>query len=107
MVDVEILLTLREDGRRQIGDRDAEVAVVEMDPDDRAGGRVEAKQRRRTASALDLAERLLDHETLRLQVGDERRDGRAREAGMACDLAAAGGPPLAQRVDHAQPVQLP
>ena len=105
-VDVEVLPLLGEHGRRQVRDRDAEVVVVEMDPDHRADRGIQTKERRRAASPVDLGERLLDDEPSCLEVVHERGDGGAGEPRVPCDVAAAGGPPLPQGIDHTQPIQL-
>jgi hypothetical protein len=47
----------------------------------------------------------LDHEPVGLQLGDEARDGRAREARAAGDLGARDQALVAQGVDHAQAVE--
>ena len=49
--------------------------------------------------------RALDDEAVRLQLGHEARDRGAREPGAARDLGAADHAVLAQRVDHAPPVE--
>ena len=80
--------------------------MVEVDPDHRTHRRVQPKERRRAASPMDLEEWLLDDEPPGLEVVDQRGDGRPGKTGLTCDLAAAGGPPLPQRIDHTQTVQL-
>ena len=108
VVGVERHRPLGEDARAEVRDRDAQVAVAEVDADGGAGRRVEREQDRRPAALgpVRLAElRALDHEAVGLQVGDQARDGRRDRAGPAGDLGARDQPLVAERVDHAQPVQ--
>ena len=103
-----LLLALGEDPRGEVGDRHAHVVVVEVDPDRDARRGVEGEQDRRAAALVAVGGgRLgaLDHEPVGLQLGDEARDGRAREAGAARDLGARDQALVAQRVDHAQAVE--
>ena len=108
-VDVDLRLALGEDGERQVGDGDAHVAVAEVDAEERAGGLVERDEHRRPP-ALGAARRrrdlALDDQALGLQVGDEARDGRAAQTGLARDVGTADRPALAEGVDHAQAVAL-
>ena len=108
VVGVERHRPLGQDARAEVRDRDAQVAVAEVDADGGAGRRVEREKDRRPAALgpVRLAElRALDHEAVGLQVGDEARDGRAAEPGPAGDLGARDQPLVAERVDHTQPVQ--
>ena len=108
VVGVELELALGQDPRREVRDRDAQVVVVEVDPDRDAGGGVEREQDRRAPALVAVGGgRLgaLDHQPVGLQLGDEARHGRAREAGAAGDLGARDQPLVAQRVDHAQAVE--
>jgi hypothetical protein len=111
VVDVEVDLALGEDGRGQVGERDAQVPVVERDADRRAGAGVEREERRR-APGLAGGPRAragppLHDEPARLQLADDGRDRRAREARDARQLASADGPASAERVDDPEPVVLP
>ena len=92
VVGVERDGALGEDRRGQVGDRDAQVAVAEVDAERGAGGGVEREQDRRAPALLAVRRAgllALDDEAVGLQLGDEARDGRAREAGAARDLGAA------------------
>ena len=107
-VDVVLEHPLGEDRARQVGDRDADVVVVEVDAEHEAGRAVERQQGRRPALLGDaLVGLLLDDEAACLQVGDERRDGRARQAGRAGELGAARAAAAPQRVDEGAAVALP
>jgi hypothetical protein len=106
-VDVERDAALAEHRGREVGDRDVNVRVAEVDPDRRAGRRVEAQLHGRAPAAAAVAGAGLDHEAAHLQVGHQRGDGRAREAGGVGDLAAARVPAAAQRLHDPQAVQLP
>ena len=78
------------DRRRRRG-----VVVAEVDAERGARGRVEAQQRRRPAASgtarWPRRRRLLDDEAALLQLGDERRDRRPREAGQPSEIAPARG----------------
>ena len=107
MVDVELGRSLGEHRRREVGGGDPDVRVVEVDPDDRAGRGVETQKRRRPAPPRLGPPVGVDDEAARLQVGHERGDSGAGEAGQAGELRAARRSTAAQRVDDARPVQLP
>ena len=111
LVDVERLRALGEDRARQVGDRDMDLLVAEVDAEHEPGGAVERQQRRRPAllgHAVGVGGRLvLDDEAAGLQLGYERRDRGAREAGQAGEVGAAGAPAAAQRVEQLTPIALP
>src|SRR4051794_29741779 len=92
-VDVDIAPQLGEDRVREVAHDPADVAVSEVDADDRAGGAIEREQHRRPADALVVAValgRALDEQARALQVAYEARDGRARESRGARDVRSAG-----------------
>ena len=83
--------------RREVGDRDAQVVVAEVDADARRRRERSKREQDRRAAALRRRGRRPGsaRSTTRpvgLQVGDEARDGRAREAGAARDLGARDRP---------------
>jgi hypothetical protein len=84
------------------------VAVAEVDADGDPGRRVQAEHDRRAPRRPGRAALLavLDDEPLRLQLGDDARHRRARQAGRSGEVAAARAPPPPQGVDDAQPVEL-
>ena len=109
VVDVQLPPGLGEDGVGEVGDGDAQVAVAEVDPDREPGRGVERDHHRRSAG-VRLAARLavaLARQPGVEQVGDDRRDGRAREARDPGKLGATGDSALSQGVDHTFPVALP
>src|ERR1044072_7164031 len=72
--------------------------VAEVDAEDEAGRAVERQERRRAtllrrAVARGAGIRVLDDEAAGLQLGDERRDRRAREPGQAREVGAARARP--------------
>ena len=99
---------LGEDGRGEVGQRDTDIVVVEVDADGDAGGRVEPEEHRRAAApGLPLAAGVvLDDEALRLELGDEAAHRRPREAGQPRQVAAAREAVPAQRVDDENAVAL-
>ena len=73
----------------EVGERDGQVALAEVDADREAGARIERDQRGRAAAAggggpVGVA---VDDHALGLEAGDDRRDGRARQAGLAREVA--------------------
>ena len=82
--------------------------MAEVDADGGARGGVEGEQDRRPA-ALGAVGRAglgtLDHQAVGLQVGDEARDGGAREARAARDVGAGDVALVAQRADYAQAIE--
>ena len=83
VVGIQRAGALGEDRAGEVGDRDAQVAVAEVDADGRAGARVEREQDRRAAALRAVRGaglRALDHEPVGLQVGDEAGDGGAAES---------------------------
>ncbi len=108
MVGVERLRPLGQDRRGEVGHRHAQVRVAEVDPDGRAGRGVEGQQDRRPAALRSVRQAglwALDHQPVSLQVGDQAGDRRARQPRPPGDLSARDLPLLAQRADHAQPVE--
>ena len=111
LVDVERLRALGEDRARQVGDRDVDLLVAEVDAEHEAGGAVERQQRRRPAllrhAARSAGRLVLDDQAAGLQLGDERRDRRARQARQAGEVGAARAAAAAQRVEQLTPIALP
>jgi hypothetical protein len=109
VIDVELGRRFGEDVARQVGDRDLDAGVVEVDSDGDSRRRVESQHHRgpadRRRARLRVAVALGDEPAL-VQVGHQRRDRRARQAGDPGDLGPAQRPVTAQGVDHAQPVEL-
>ena len=87
--------------------------MAEVDPEHEARGAIERQQRRRAAllggpvPARGASIRVLDDQAAGLEVGDERRDGGAREAREAGELGAARTAAAAQGVDELAAVALP
>ena len=103
VVDVLGADRLGEHRAREVRDRRVDAVVPEVDADDGAGRAVQRQQRRRAAgghAGRRVGVGVLDDEAVGLQVGDEARDGRAREPGDARDLGAARRPAFAQGLDH-------
>jgi hypothetical protein len=90
---------------REVGDRHREVALAEVDADREAGAGVEGDQRGRAPAARRPAIRVAVHDhALRLQPGDDRRHGRAREARVAGDVGAARDSEHLKCLDHPEAV---
>ena len=108
VVDLERDDALGEHRRGEVGDRDADVPVAEVDAERGANRSVEPQENRRSAAAggAGAARRLLGDHPAPLQVGDERGHGRPREAGQARELAPARRSLAAQRVHDPQAVEL-
>ena len=103
VVDVLGADRLGEHRAREVRDRRVDAVVAEVDADDGAGRAIQRQQRRRAAgghAGRGVGVGVLDHEAVGLQVGDEARDGRAREPGDARDLRSAGRSAFAQGLDH-------
>ncbi len=108
VVGVELEAALGEDVRGEIGDRDAQVAVAEVDADGRARRGVEGEQDRRPAALIAVRGgglAALDDEAVSLEIGDQRGHGGAAQPGPPGDLGARDQPLGPQRVDDAQAVQ--
>ena len=107
MVDVDLGAVLGDDVRGQVGERDADAVVVEVDADGDAGRAVEAEKHGRSApTRLAVAVGMLDDEPARLEVGDDAADRRPREPGQAGELAAARRSLPAERVEDPNAVAL-
>ena len=109
VVDVRLPCALGEDRERQVRDRDAHEIVVELDADHGAGSGIQRQHQRRPAArggARGLHVLALDHQSGSLELADERRDRRAREARRRRDLRTADGAALAHDFEHLESVQL-
>jgi hypothetical protein len=92
----------------EIREGDREVALAEVDANREARSGIQGDRRRRAAPAAWRASVRIavDHDPLGLEGGHDRRNGRARQARVACHVGAACDPQDLQRLDHAQPVRL-
>jgi hypothetical protein len=109
VVDIRLARALSEDRQRQVRDRDAHEIVIELDADHCAGPGIQRQHQRRPAargSARGLHVLALDHEPGSLELTDERRDRRAREARCRRDLRTAYRAALAHDFEHLESVQL-
>ena len=81
VVDLEHHVALGQHGGGKVGDGHAHVPVAEVDAERCADGGVEAKEHRRAAAARRARATglLLGDHAAPLEVGDERRHGRARQ----------------------------
>ena len=101
VVDVDFRAVLAENGRREVGQRDPDAVVVEVDADGDSGGAVEAQEGGRPpAAGMALAVGLLDHEASCLEIGDQAADRRARQAGQPGEVAPAHEAVAAKRVEN-------
>jgi hypothetical protein len=106
MVHIDRLPALGEDGVREVADRDGDVAVAEVDADDRARGRRQRDQHGWAAylRALLLVGLALDDQAGSLEVCDEARHGRPGQTGDSRDLCATGDAAAPEHLDHQAPV---
>ena len=116
VVDVGQGLALGEDGERQVGERHAHRAVVELDTEHAAGRGVEREQDGRPTRAdgeapmqaglVVVGVGTLDDQPAGLELADQARHGRACETRLAGDVRATHRAVFADDVEHTQPVEL-
>jgi len=111
VIHVEAAVTLGEYARGQVGDRDSQMRVAEVDPDRGAGSRLQGQQdawapapgARAAPIALGLG--FGDH-ARSVQLRHQRRHGGPRKAREPGDVRAARRALTTEDVDHLRPVAL-
>ena len=95
---------------REVGHHHGQVALAEVDAQRRAGARAQADRGGRAARAagrrVAVGAGPVHHQALVAHLGHQAGDRGARQPGVAGHVGPAGHAELAQRVDHAAPVQL-